>query len=114
MSQLHKTPGEVDVYGTFRKHLGPRFSEAGLGIQFHSNQQPGIRFKVDVASEYREAIQKGLQDAMLLRFPDYSESISIWVTRVEAHEVNSSWMAFYQAARMVADQAYSLAQASVD
>ena len=110
MPQLPKTPGEVEVYGTFRKHLGPRFSGAGLAVQFHYNQAPGIHFKAGVPSEYREAIIKGLNDGMALRFLEFPESASIWITRVDAHEVDSSWMAFYQAARMVVEQAYALAQ----
>ena len=108
MPQLPTTPGEVEVYGTFSKHMGPRFVGAGLAVQFHYNQVPGTHFKAEVPSEYRDAILKGLQDTMGIRFPDFPASASIWVTRVDAHEVDSSWMAFYQAARMVVEQAYSL------
>lgn len=110
MSQGPINPGEVEVFGTFSKHLGPRFSGAGLGIQFHYNQEPGIHFKTDVPSEYREAIMKGLRDAMATRFPDFPQSASIWVTRVEPHAVDSSWTAFYLAARMVVEQAFSLSR----
>lgn len=110
MPQLSKTPGEVEVYGTFSKHLGPRFSGAGLAVQFHYNQEPGIHFKADVPSDYRGAILKGLNDGMAIRFPEFPKSASIWITRIDAHEVDSSWMAFYQAARMVVEQAYSITQ----
>jgi translation elongation factor EF-G len=110
MPRPSTTPGEVKLYGMFSMHLGPRFSSAGLGVQFHYNQEPGIHFKVEVKPEYRDAISKGLRDAMALRFPEFPETASIWITNVDAHEVDSSWMAFYQAARMVIEQAYSLAQ----
>ncbi len=104
------TPGEIVVCGTYTQHLGPRFSAAGLTIEFHYNQEPGIHFKTDLPSEYRGAILKGLRDAMTLRFPQFPESASIWITRVEVHEVHSSSMAFYRAARMVVEQAFSLTQ----
>jgi hypothetical protein len=110
MTQSPIAPGEVEVYSTFSKHLRGRFASVGLGIQFHYNPKPGIHFKSDVPPEYREAILKGLRDAMSLRFPQFPESASIWITRVEAHEVDSSWNAFYRAARIVVEQAYLLTQ----
>ncbi|HEY1684065.1 MAG TPA: hypothetical protein VGG19_04835 [Tepidisphaeraceae bacterium] len=99
----------VEVYGTFSKHLGPRVIGAGISIQFHYNQVPGVHFKVEVPAEYRDAILKGLADGMASRFPEFPASGSIWITRLEVHPVNSSSDAFYHAARMVIDQAFSLA-----
>ena len=110
MPQLRATPGEVEVHGTFSQHSGPRIVGAGLRIQFHYNQTPGIHFKADVPSEFREAILKGLRDGLRHRFPQFPESASIWITQVDAHDVDSSSMAFYRAARMVVEQAYSLMQ----
>lgn len=110
MPELPKIPGQVEIYGSFSKHLGPRFSGAGVGVQFQYNQEGGIHFKADVPSEYREAIVKGLRDTMAIRFPEFPSSASIWVTRVDAHEIDSSRAAFYQAARMVVEQAFSLSQ----
>jgi hypothetical protein len=112
MSESPITPGEVEVYGTFRKHLGPRFAGAGLGVQFHYNQTPGIHFKTEPPAEYREGILKGLRDGLALRFPLFPASATIWVTRIDASDVDSSWMTFYQAARMVIEQAYSLTQSA--
>src|SRR2546421_8113872 len=110
MPQIPATPGEVEVHCTFSQHRGPRFVGAGLWIQFHYNQTPGIHFKADVPSEFCEAILKGLRDGMALRFPQFPKSASIWITRVDAHDVDTSSMAFYRAARMVVEQAYSLTQ----
>jgi hypothetical protein len=110
MPPLPTTPGQVEVYGTFSKHLGPRFTAAGVGVQFHYNQVPGVHFKAEAPSEYREAILKGLADGMALRFPEFPASGSIWITRVEVHPIDSSWNAFYRAARMVVEQAFSLVQ----
>ena len=59
-------PGELELYLYYSIHLGPRFEAAGLRIQFHYNQAPGIHFKVDVADEYRGAILKGIEDGMAL------------------------------------------------
>jgi len=103
-------PGEVEVYGHFSKHLGPRLMAAGLRIQFHSNQTPGIHFKAAVSDEYREAVLKGIRDAMATRFPDFPESGSIWITEITEHPVDSSPRAFYLAARCVIELAYALTQ----
>jgi len=110
MRRQPKTPGEIEIYGFFRKHIGPRFIAAGLGIQFHYNQEPGIHFKVEAPSEYSEAIIKGLRDAMRVSFPEFPSSASIWITRIQIDAIDSSWMAFYQAARMVIEQAFSTSQ----
>ena len=101
-------PGEVGHYAQYSKHLGPRYEGAGLRIQFHYNQVPGIHFKTSPPEEYREAILKGLQEGLAVRFPDFPSSASVWVTEIAAHEVDSSQMAFYKVARLVIEQAYSL------
>jgi len=103
-------PGEVEVYGQFSKHLGPRFMGAGLRLQFHYNQPPGIHFRVAVGDEYRDAILKGIRDGMSLRFPDFAQTGSVWITEIAEHPVDSSQMAFYLAARCVIEQAYVLTQ----
>lgn len=108
MAHPPKAPGETEIYGTFSRHLGPRFSGAGLGIQFHYNQQPGIHFKVEPSPEYRQAIVSGLTDAMAACFPEFPPTGSIWITRVDDHPVDSSQDAFYRAAWMVVEQAASI------
>lgn len=105
-----KSPGEVEIYSYYTKHLGPRLIGAGLRLQFHYNQVPGIHYKVPVNEEYRGAILKGIEDGMSIRFPNFPKTASIWITEVGEHPVDSSWMAFYMAARCVIDQAYSLTQ----
>lgn len=104
------SPGEVEVYAHFSKHLGPRFMGAGLKVQFHYNQAPGIHYKVAVNEEYRTTILKGIEDGMAIRFPNFPKTASIWITGVDEHPVDSSRFAFYLAARCVIDQAYSLAE----
>jgi hypothetical protein len=102
-------PGEV-VYGHFRKPVGPRFMAAGLRLQFHYNQIPGIHFKVAVPEEYKGAIVKGIKEGMSVRFPDFPETGSVWITEVTEDPVDSSQVAFYLAARCVIEQAYTLKQ----
>lgn len=104
------SPGEIEVYGYFSLHLGPRMQAAGLRIQFHYNQPPGIHLKVPVGDEYRGSIISGLRDGMALRFPAFPDSGSVWVTEVVEHPVDSSQQAFYLAARMTIDQAYSICE----
>jgi hypothetical protein len=108
MSNAIQLPGEVEVYVQFRKHFGPRYLGAGLGIQFHYNQTPGIHFKVDVDQQYREAILNGIKDGMAALFPDFPTSGSIWIVKVLEHPVDSAQIAFYAAARAAIEQAYSV------
>jgi hypothetical protein len=103
-------PGEVELYWYFSIHLGPRFEAAGLRIQFHYNQTPGIHFKVAPPEKYRGAILKGIEDGMALRFPKFPDTGSVWIIEVTHHGVDSSQRAFYRAGRLVIDQAYSLTQ----
>jgi hypothetical protein len=104
------TPGEVEVLARFSIHLGPRFESAGLRVQFHYNQTPGVHFKVEPPEEYRNAILKGIADGMAARFPNFPSRGSVWITEVLEHEVASRQRAFYRAGRLVIDQAYSLTE----
>jgi len=105
---MNKTPGEVEIFGTYRLHLGPRYETAGLRVQFHYNQEPGIHFKAESSAEYRDSIITGLQDGMSSRFPDFPITGSLWITEVLENHTYSSQRAFYRAARMVIDQAFTL------
>ena len=87
---------------------------AGLRLQFHPNQPPGIHYKVAVNEEYRAAILKGIKDGISIRFPNFSETASIWITEVTEHPVDSSQLAFYIAARCAIDQAYCLSQVAYE
>lgn len=104
----YDSPGEIELLAAFSRHLGPRFEAAGLRIQFHYNQIPGIHFKVEPTLEYRASILQGLQDGMASRFPNFPRHGSVWVTEVIAHDVDSSARAFYKAARLVIEQAHAL------
>jgi len=102
------SPGEIELYASFSQHLGPRFEAAGLRVQFHYNQTPGIHFRVPVSDEYRNSILRGIQDGMASRFPQFPSSGSIWITEVTEHEVDSSQRAFYRVGRAIVEQAYAL------
>lgn len=104
-----KFPAEIEVYGQYSQHLGPRYEGAGIRLQFHWNQPPGIHFKAIPPKEYEDAILKGIKEGLELRFPDMPNWASVWITEITAHEVDSSQRAFYRASRMAIDQAYSLA-----
>jgi len=104
-------PGEVEVYCSYKQHRGPRMEAAGLRVQFHYNQKPGIHFKVEPREEYRRAIVRGIEEGMAARFPDFPCSGTIWITEISEHEADSSERAFYRVGRLVIDQAYSLSQA---
>ena len=82
---------------------------AGLRVQFHYNQKPGIHFKVpQPCEEYHRAILNGIKKGMATRFPDFPTTGSIWVTEIFDDKINSSEVAFYKAGRLVIEQAYSL------
>jgi hypothetical protein len=103
------TPGEVDVTVRYSKHLGPRYEAAGLRIQYHYNQVPGVSFRVAVNDEYRASIERGISDAMTRRFPDFPSNGSVWVVEVHEDPVASSQVAFYRAAVAAVEQAYVVA-----
>jgi hypothetical protein len=107
---LWRNPGEVEIFAQFNIYLGPRFEAAGLRVQFHYNQTPGIHFKVDPPEEYRGRSLKGIEEGMVARFPNFPSSGRIWITEIAEHEVDSSQRAFYRAGRLVIDQAYSLTE----
>ncbi len=101
-------PGEVEYFVAFNQHLGPRFRSAGLRVQFHYNQVPGIHFKVEPHAEYADAILRGLQHGLDRYFPLFPSTGSIWVNEVIVDEVSSSQAAFYGAAVLVMHQALAL------
>jgi len=103
-------PGEVEHYAFFSEHLGPRFQSAGLRIQFHYNQAPGIHFIVQPPQEFAEAIRKGLLRGLARYFPNFPESGSVWVKEVTVHDVDSSQSAFYRAGLLVMSQASALVE----
>ena len=83
---------------------------AGLRVQFLYIGEPGIHFRTGVSEEYRNAILRGINEAMKERFPRFPPTGSIWVTEVMEHPIDSSQLAFYLAARAVIEQAYFLTQ----
>lgn len=84
---------------------------AGLRVQFHFNQKPGIHFKVlQPCEEYYGAILNGIKDGMAARFPDFPKTGSIWITEILEDKVNSSELAFYKAGRLVIEQVFALNQ----
>jgi len=83
---------------------------AGLRVQFHYNQKPGVHFKVEPPEEYRAAILRGIDDGMAARFPDFPKTGSIWITEILDDKVNSCERAFYKAGRLVIEQTYALKQ----
>ncbi len=103
-------PGEVEHYAFFKSHLGPRFESAGLKVQFHYNQEPGIHFIAQPPEEYSDAIRKGLSQGLALYFPTFPNSGSVWITEITVDDVSSSQAAFYRAALLVMNQAFALVE----
>ena len=83
---------------------------AGLRVQFHDNQEPGVHFKVHPGEEYRSAILRGINEGVAARFPDFPNTGSIWITEILEDKVDSSERAFYKAGRLAIEQAYALKQ----
>lgn len=103
-------PGEIEHQASFSQHLGSRFQSAGLRVQFHYNQAPGIHFKVEAPAEYADAILKGLQDGLDRYFPSFPSTASVWINEVIVDEVSSSRAAFYRAGLLVIHQASALVE----
>jgi hypothetical protein len=103
-------PGEVEHTVSFKQHLGARFQSAGLRVQFHYNQVPGIHFKFEPPAEYADAILRGLEHGLDQYFPSFPSTGSVWVNEVIVDEVSSSQAAFYRAAVLVMHQALGLVE----
>lgn len=103
------TPGELEVFASYRRHLGPRYEAAGVRLQFHYNQVPGIHLRAEVPVEYRDAIVDGIETAMSRRYPGLLSRASVWVVEIVDDEVDSSPVAFRRAAEAAIEQAYFLA-----
>ena len=91
------SPGEIELYSCFSQHLGPRFEAAGLRVQFHYNQTPGIHFRVPVSEQYRAAITRGIQEGLASRFPQFPVSGSVWITEVTEHKTGQGlweWLVY--------------------
>jgi hypothetical protein len=95
----------MEIFTSFSVHSGPRYQFAGLRIEIHGNQAPGIYFKVEPSEEgYRRGIEKGLRESANLLGPNFLKTGSIWVLEIQEHPIDSSEMAFYRVARMAVDQ----------
>jgi len=103
-----KSPGELEVYGYYWRHLGPRCQAAGLRVTFFPHKAIGIQFKVNPPEVFREYIVRGLQDGLARRFPEFLSIGGIIITEITVDEVNSSQHAFYVAARMAIEQAFTV------
>ena len=65
------SPGELEVYGYFSAHLGPRSVAAGLRIQFLYNQSPGIHFRGSLRKSIETPLSKVFWMDWLCDFPSY-------------------------------------------
>lgn len=106
-------PLQIEHLAWFSQHLGARLRTAGLRIQFHDNQEAGIRWKVACPGQYQAAILQGLHEGMHDAFPQYLASSGVWITEVLVDDVNSSPDAFYRAGLPVVAQAKALLDLSV-
>lgn len=111
-NQHSKVPLQIEHLAWFSQHLGGRFRTAGLRIQFHDNQEAGIRWRVACPEEYQAAILQGLHEAMSGAFPQYLASSGLWITEVLVDKISSSPDAFYRAALLVVAQAKALLELS--
>lgn len=105
-------PGEVEHLTWFSQHLGPRFQTAGLRVQFHYDQAPGVHFQVEPPKEYEAAIIKGIEDGLTECFPNFPLTGSVWINEVMVDEVNSSPTGFYRAGLLAIHQAKKLVEIS--
>jgi hypothetical protein len=105
-------PGEVELHTWFSQHVGPRFQIAGLRVQFHYNQAPGVHFQVAPPQEYEAAIIQGIEDGLTECFPNFPLTGSVWINEVIVDEVNSSQAGFYRAGLLAIHQAKKLVEIS--
>lgn len=69
-----------------------------------------MHFIVPPPEEYVDAILKGLRQGLARYFPNFPDSGCVWVKELTVHDVDSSPAAFYRAALLVMNQAFTLAE----
>ena len=97
----------MEILAGYNIHCGPRCEGAGLKLQLHGNQPPGIHFKVEPSEDgYRRGIEKGLHEGLELHPSLKAEAI--WVIEIQEHPVDSSEHAFCRAARLAVEQVITM------
>ena len=109
MSLRERGPGDSKVTASFERQLGAKLQSAGVTIQFVSNSDPGIYFRVSpIEPSYMKAIHEGIRQGIEKRFPGYADEGAVWVIDIIESELSSSNTAFYFAGRLAVEQAYTL------
>ena len=95
----------MEILVGYNAHKGPRCEGAGIKLQIHGNQVPGILFKVEPSEPaYRRAIERGLKESAHLLGHNFLKTGSIWILEIHEHLLDSSEVAFYRAARLAINQ----------
>jgi hypothetical protein len=100
-------PRQLEVFGSFRRHLGPRFEAAGVGLVFLPDRPFGVDFTVECSDPLViSAIRRGIEERVSELFSDLRCSFRVQVSKIDYDEVDSCARAFYLAARAAIDQAF--------
>jgi hypothetical protein len=110
-----RAPSQIEIYGSFRRHLGPRFESAGIGLVFLSDEN----FGVDCIAECSDplvvpAIRRGIEERVSELFSNLRHRFRVEVVKIDYHNVDSSARAFYLAARAAIDQAFIIINTTYD
>ncbi|MEL6561261.1 MAG: hypothetical protein AAFQ94_23945 [Bacteroidota bacterium] len=95
------TRGVVKISYFYSNYFGGRFQTAGVSLFI----QPADKFmfipKVEwVGESFEDAIRQGVLDGFKDIDLDINQGISVQLTDIINHEIDSSWKSFYMAARI--------------
>jgi hypothetical protein len=93
--------GVINISYFYNNYLGSRFQSAGVGLFLQPADEFIFTSKVIWEHEnYEDAILKGVKDGLEDIGIDIKKGISIELSNVISHEVDSSWKSFYIASRI--------------
>lgn len=95
--------GQCEVTYRFRRHLGPRFEDAGVTVRCMYANDYVFSSSVSWPQEnYAHIVERGLRDGFEELGYDLEQGIHITLVNIEYHNIDSSEVAFYRAAKCAA------------
>ena len=99
---MKKFLGQIKISFQFSEHVGPRFIAAGLTMRLeYADDYKFVSNAVWESEDYTEAVERGVLDGLIESEIDPELGIHITLLQVDFDPIDSSWMAFYAAAKSI-------------
>ncbi len=99
---MEKFRGQIKISLQFSEYVGPRFIAAGLTVRLeYADDYKFVSDAVWESDNYTEAVERGVLDGLIESEIDPELGIHVTLLQVNFDPIDSSWMAFYVAAKSV-------------